>query len=111
MIADLRALRTGRNRRRIATEVAYFEERREFMRYDRFRQAGIPLGSGAMESAVRRVVNLRLEGAGIFWTKTSAEAVMQLRAYLKTGRWDELMRRVVERSPDGCPVSELRRAA
>ena len=59
VMEDPRALCTGRNGKKIATEVAYFEERRERMRYDRFRQAGIPLGSGAMGSAVRRVVNLR----------------------------------------------------
>ena len=34
-----------------------------------------PIGSGAIESAIRRVVNLRLKGPSIYWHKTSAEAV------------------------------------
>jgi hypothetical protein len=48
------------------------------------------LGSGAMESAIRRGVNLRLKGAGIFWHKASAEAMLLLRAYYKAGRWNLL---------------------
>ena len=49
----------------------------------------IPIGSGAIESAVRRIVNLRLKGAGMFWLKENAEAFLHLRCQLKSGRWDE----------------------
>ncbi len=35
----------------------------------------LPIGSGAIESAIRRVVNLRLKGPSIYWHKNSAEAV------------------------------------
>jgi len=91
----------GRNARAIAGEIAYFEARRECMRYDVFERRGIPLGSGAMESAVRRVINLRLKGPGIFWRAPCAEAMLHLRAYLKAGRWDEIVGRVIYRSPNG----------
>ena len=43
----------------------------------------LPIGSGAIESAIRRVVNLRLKGASIYWHKKSAEAVLLLRSYYK----------------------------
>jgi len=101
VIDSARRLCRGRNASAIATEVAYFQDRRDFMRYDHFQQQRIPLGSGAMESAVRRVVNLRLKGPGIFWREPSAEAMLHLRAYLKASRWDELVARVLNRSPDG----------
>ena len=39
------------------------------MDYHRLAEAKWPIGSGAIESAVRRVINLRLKGAGIFWHK------------------------------------------
>ena len=84
--------------------MAYFEERKDRMRYDVYRRRGIPLGSGAVESAIRRVINLRLKGPSIFWRKENAERVLHMRCYLKAGRWDELMRRVPYRSPDGMPV-------
>ena len=60
------------------------------MEYGRMKELGLPLGSGAMESAVRRVVNLRLKGAGIFWHKKSDEAMLLLRAFVKAGRTQDL---------------------
>ncbi len=60
------------------------------MSYDRIAQMGLPIGSGAMESAIRRVVNLRLKGASIFWHHKAAEGVLLLRCLFKAGRWEML---------------------
>jgi hypothetical protein len=49
------------------------------------------MGSGAIESTIRRVVNLRLKGNGIYWTEDNAEAVFQLRAAVVSGRWEEIV--------------------
>jgi hypothetical protein len=43
-----------------------------------------------VESAIRRVINLRLKGASIYWLKPSAEAMLMLRSYFKAGRWSLL---------------------
>ncbi|MCI5148216.1 MAG: hypothetical protein D3916_02235 [Candidatus Electrothrix sp. MAN1_4] len=51
---------------------------------------GLPIGSGLVESAIRRVVNLRLKGASLFWLKETAEAMLYLRAHYKAGRWNML---------------------
>lgn len=110
VIESAAALCRGSNAKEIASQVDYFRKRRELMRYDEFQNRGIPLGSGAVESAVRRVVNLRLKGPAIFWRQASAEAMLHLRAYLKAGRWSELMSRVMHRSPDG-QSSQPRKAA
>ena len=61
------------------------------LRYPSFRRRGVPLGSGAIESAIRRVLNLRLKGNGIYWTENNAEAVFQLRAAVVSGRWEEIV--------------------
>jgi hypothetical protein len=111
VIAAAKALCRGRNARRLRTEVEYFETRKSRMRYRTFRRRGIPLGSGAVESAIRRVVNLRLKGPSMFWRGPNAERMLHLRAYFKAGRWDELMRRVLYRSPDGGPAPEAVRVA
>ena len=66
------------------------------MDYHRLAEAKWPIGSGAIESAIRRVINLRLKGPGIFWHKKSAEAVLLLRAYYKAGRWKNLENQVVK---------------
>ena len=72
------------------TELDYWKRNRERVRYAAFRARGLPNGSGAVESSVRRVVNLRLKGASITWTEEHAEGILHLRAHAKSGRWSEL---------------------
>lgn len=105
------ALCRGRNASKIRTQVEYFEERKHRMRYRAFRRRGIPLGSGAVESAIRRVINLRLKGPSIFWRGPNAERMLHLRAYFKAGRWDELMLRVMYASPCGSCAAQVNRDA
>jgi hypothetical protein len=66
------------------------------LRYDCFRCRGVPLGSGAIESTIRRVLNLRLKGTSLFWEESNAEAVIQLRAAVLSGRWEERLERTRE---------------
>lgn len=66
----------------------YFHGHEARCRYDVFLRQNLPLGSGAIESSIRRVVNLRLKGAGMFWLEHNAEAFLHLRCQLKTGRWE-----------------------
>ena len=73
----------------------YFHGHENRCRYDLFLAQHLPLGSGAIESAIRRVVNLRLKGAGMFWLEHNAEAFLHLRCQLKTGRWDECFQRFI----------------
>ncbi len=58
--------------------------------YAKARRAKMPMGSGSMESAVRRVINLRLKGPGIFWHEEHAEQMLMLRAYYKSKHWQVL---------------------
>ena len=69
-------------------EIRYLRKHSEAgrLRYNCFRYRGVPLGSGAIESTIRRVINLRLKGNGIYWTEDNAEAVFQLRAAVVSGR-------------------------
>jgi hypothetical protein len=59
--------------------------------YDQFRRQGLPQGSGAVESAIRRVVNLRLKGPGLMWRAENAEGALVLRAAAVSDRWEETM--------------------
>ncbi len=40
----------------------------------------LPIGSGAIESLIRQVVNLRMKGNSKFWLKENAEIMLYLRA-------------------------------
>jgi hypothetical protein len=75
------------------TEIRYLENHAQagHMKYHQFRKCGVPLGSGAIESAVRRIVNLRLKGNGMLWRVENAEAMLVLRSAALTGRWEETL--------------------
>ena len=67
------------------------------MAYAKLLAMKLPIGSGAIESTVRRVVNLRLKGPSLFWCRASAEAILLLRSYYKAGRWNMLKRMATSR--------------
>jgi hypothetical protein len=76
-------------------EIEYLEKHEARLRYDWFQYRGHPPGSGAVESAIRRAINLRLKGNGIYWRAENAEAMLALRAAVLTGRREETMRRAL----------------
>jgi hypothetical protein len=81
----------------MATPVAYLDKHREagHLDYAKMQQRGLPIGSGAIESAIRRVVNQRLKGNGLMWCEANAEGMVLLRAAALTGRWEEAMERAL----------------
>jgi hypothetical protein len=92
LLTHIRQLAVGRRGKAVRKAANYFETHKERMSYAAFKEAGLPIGSGAVESGVRRVVNLRLKGNSIYWLEDHAEATLHLRSALKAGRWDELVR-------------------
>jgi len=74
----------------IIRERNYFNKNKEKMKYSSFAAMGLPLGSGAVESAIRRVINMRLKGPGIFWHEDTANEMLMLRCYYKAKRWGML---------------------
>jgi hypothetical protein len=71
-------------------EYRYFHHNRHRLNYAKLKANHLPIGSGAVESAIRRVVNLRLKGAGMFWHEETAQEMLMLRSYYKAGRWELL---------------------
>lgn len=81
---------TGKHRRQraLAKWQGYFARNQARLQYQAFQQAKLPCGSGCVESAIRRVINLRLKAPGSFWTQPMAECFLFLRAQLLSGRWE-----------------------
>lgn len=92
LVAHADELAMGTKADQVESATDYFVNHAARMRYQHFRKAGLPIGSGAIESGIRRVVNQRLKGSSIYWLEEHAEALLHLRAQLKTGRWDEFVR-------------------
>jgi hypothetical protein len=77
-------------------EIRYLENHgaEGHLRYATFRRRGIPCGSGAIESTIRRVINQRLKSNAIYWLEENAEGMFAIRALLLCDRWEETLARV-----------------
>jgi hypothetical protein len=65
----------------------YFEKHKHRMKYHAYRTNKQPIGSGMIESAIRRVINLRLKGSSSFWKLDRLENILYLRCIVMSGRW------------------------
>jgi hypothetical protein len=101
-------LATTRRGKAITRALRYMEAHAHRMRYATLEARKLSIGSGQVESAVRRVINLRFKAPGSFWTETTVSGLMHLRAAFKAGRWDDVMIGVLTdtwRMPSFEPVS------
>lgn len=87
----LHALATTWRGKVITRALRYVETHAHRMRYVALEARKLSIGSGQVESAVRRVINLRFKAPGSFWTATTVSGLMHLRAAFKAGRWDDVM--------------------
>ena len=91
----------------------YLEKRREQIRYAEFRAQGYPIGSGAVESANKLVVEGRLKGSGMHWAREHVNPMVALRTVVCNGRWEEvwprISRRLGKRSQARCRRQNLDR--
>ena len=70
-------------------QIAYFENQKERMRYQTYREQGLFYGSGVIEAGCKAVIGQRLKESGMFWTERGGTSVLTLRCALKGNRWDE----------------------
>jgi hypothetical protein len=68
----------------------YFVSNESRMQYATNREKNLPIGSGVIESAIRRVINMRVKSPGSFWKLDFSETVIYLKAQLLYGRWENL---------------------
>jgi hypothetical protein len=65
----------------------YLNERRNHLDYAGALAAGLPIGSGEVESGHRHVLQKRLKIAGAWWLERNAERMLQLRTVRANGDW------------------------
>lgn len=90
-------LARGRRATKINRELNYLEKHLQHMQYSSLRSRSLPIGSGVVESAIRRVVNLRFKSASQCWAPQNPEPLLYLRALCKSGRWDQFLAAFLER--------------
>ena len=89
VIGGLRQILTKQQLRKsvreaLATVITFFHNHRRWMRYDVYLAAGLPVGTGVVESACGSVVKHRMEGEGKRWSLEGAEAILTLRSLKKS---------------------------
>jgi hypothetical protein len=70
----------------VRTELGYFANNAVRMDYPTFRAQGLPIGSGAVESAAKHVVQVRMKRSGMRWSDAGGQAMLALCAYLASKR-------------------------
>jgi hypothetical protein len=126
VIGGLRQILTKRPLRKsvretLAKVITFFHNHRRWMQYDAYLAAGLPVGTGVVESACGSVVKHRMEGEGKRWSLQGAEAILTLRSLKKShdndlrDYWRFRARQVRARLYDGKPkyrpTPRLRRVA
>ena len=71
------------------SEIQYFTKFHQQGRlsYSQVAAMKMPIGSGAIESLIRQVVNQRLKGNGKFWLQGNAEAILHARCQWAARTW------------------------
>jgi len=126
VIGGLRQILTKRTLRKSVREaltkvITFFHNHRRWMRYDAYLAAGLPVGTGVVESACGSVVKHRMEGEGKRWSLDGAETMLALRSLKKSHNDDlrdywrfharQVWTRLYARKPKYKPTVRLRRVA
>ena len=70
----------------------YYKGNKDRMDYKRYRSMGAGLiGSGAIESAHRTVVQQRMKLSGQRWSKKRAQNMLALRCTRLSGKWEKVV--------------------
>jgi hypothetical protein len=66
----------------------YINERKQWMDYAGALKAGLPIGSGPVESAHRHIVQARVKKAGAWWRERNVQALVQMRVLRANEGWN-----------------------
>lgn len=85
-------------RETLRTVYTYLERHREHINYVRYKELGLPLGSGMVESACKWLIQQRFKGVGMRWSADGFNHLLHLRLAWVNGRFDALF--VLAQSPN-----------
>jgi len=84
--------RTSRRKpaKELRKQARYFRKRTGMMNYPAYRKAGWPIGSGAVESACRHVVQERCKCSGMRWSTRGLQNLLAVRTTILNNGFNEL---------------------
>ena len=103
LIAEFTTLRDGGEHPTLGDdlqgEIDYFTANQQRIDYRRYRELGLPIGSGTVESGCKNVVAARMKQSGMMWSMPGATGMLQLRASIKSRRFRSDHERLLPLSP------------
>lgn len=68
----------------------YLDQHRDHIDYAKFKELGLPIGSGIVESACKWLIQQRFKGVGMRWSEEGFNHLLHLRLAWVNGRFDTL---------------------
>jgi hypothetical protein len=81
--------------KRIGQVLSYFRKNKKRMRYAEWKRQGFMIGSGVVEAACKTLVAQRLKLSGMRWSSHGAQAILTMRGWDQSDRFDEAWALVV----------------
>lgn len=92
IIAKVKSIARSHHRcKDILDALKYFQKHEHRMKYPVLKAHKLPCGSGIVESAVRRLINLRYKSPSTFWKEENVEKLIFLRGLFLANRWRYMM--------------------
>lgn len=88
-LGEIQAITARLDQAGLGDQSRYFHNHQRRMRYQEFREEGYPIGSGTVESGIKRF-KTRLTGPGMRWSREGAERMLVIRGAAMAGNLDEL---------------------
>ena len=79
-----------RSRETLEKVYGYLEKHREHIDYAMYKELGLPLGSGMVESACKWLIQQRFKGVGMRWSESGVNHLLHLRLAWVNGTFEEL---------------------
>jgi hypothetical protein len=74
----------------VRTVYTYLQRHREHIDYAKYKELGLPLGSGMVESACKWLIQQRFKGVGMRWSEDGFNHLLHLRLAWVNGRFETL---------------------
>ena len=84
----------------LRTVYAYLERHREHINYASYKELGLPIGSGMVESACKWLIQQRFKGVGMRWSEEGFNHLLHLRLAWVNGSFETLFQVQAQPSPN-----------
>ena len=79
---------------------AYLERHRDHIDYAKYKDLGLPMGSGMVESACKWLIQQRFKGVGMRWSEDGFNHLLHLRLAWVNGSFEALFQVQLQPSPN-----------